>query len=212
MDGETPCKDWRPVIAGMGASGWELTAIIQTPILVQSSFTTFTIKVLMLFQRAIYKSHQVANQYAMRCYRDSATVASRYSGHRFAQSAPTSNSLPKNLHLATGLKEDDDSYYNHTLKRYVRTQSSSGGAPVPPPIPPSSSGPDGASSETNVTQVRRTSNRRPIVRRMSRSASFTQEGQQLLQTLGDRVPPSPSISISSVDRPRPHFFLEESDI
>ena len=180
MDGETPCKDWRPVIAGMGASGWELTAIVQTPILVQSSFTTFTIKVLMIFQRCIYKSHLVANQQAMKCYQERAAVTNRYSGHRFAQQAANSNSLPTNLHLSTGLKDDgDDSYYNHTLKRYVRTQSTTGG------IPPVTPDVGGAGSASHMTQVGRNSFRKPLVRRMSRSASFSQEGQV------DRVPPSP---------------------
>ena len=53
-DAEFPCRDWRPVIAGMGASGWELATIVQTPILLQSSFTTYTIKLLMIFQRRLF--------------------------------------------------------------------------------------------------------------------------------------------------------------
>jgi hypothetical protein len=37
----------------MGVSGWELAAIIQTPLLIQSSFTSYTMKLLMIFQRKI---------------------------------------------------------------------------------------------------------------------------------------------------------------
>jgi len=37
----------------MGVSGWELATIIQTPLLTQSSFTTFTMKLLFLFQRRL---------------------------------------------------------------------------------------------------------------------------------------------------------------
>ena len=58
MNGEQACRDWRPVIAGMGVSGWELAAIIQTPLLVQSSFTTYTMKLLMIFQRKILASFE----------------------------------------------------------------------------------------------------------------------------------------------------------
>jgi len=58
MNSEHPCRDWRPVIAGMGVSGWELAAIIQTPLLVQSSFTTYTMKLLMIFQRKILASFE----------------------------------------------------------------------------------------------------------------------------------------------------------
>ena len=55
---ESPCKDWRPVIAGMGVNGWELTTIIQTPYLAQSTFTVYTMKLLMIFQRRIIPDHQ----------------------------------------------------------------------------------------------------------------------------------------------------------
>lgn len=54
MSGEQPCKDWRPVIAGMGISGWEIASIIQTPVIVQTSFTTYRMKLLMFFQRKLY--------------------------------------------------------------------------------------------------------------------------------------------------------------
>ena len=37
----------------MGVMGWELAAIIQTPSLVQSSFTKYTLKMLMIYQRKI---------------------------------------------------------------------------------------------------------------------------------------------------------------
>ena len=50
---EQPCRDWRPVIAGMGLSGWHLATIVQTPLLVQSSFTTYTMKLLFIFQRRL---------------------------------------------------------------------------------------------------------------------------------------------------------------
>lgn len=53
---EQTCKDWRPVIAGMGLSGWELASIIQTPLLIQTSVSTYTIKVLFIFQRPLIKS------------------------------------------------------------------------------------------------------------------------------------------------------------
>lgn len=53
LDKEQPCRDWRPVIAGMGLSGWHLATIVQTPLLVQSSFSTYTMKLLFIFQRRL---------------------------------------------------------------------------------------------------------------------------------------------------------------
>ena len=53
---EKACKDWRPVIAGMGLSGWELASIIQTPLLIQTSVSTYTMKVLFIFQRPLIKN------------------------------------------------------------------------------------------------------------------------------------------------------------
>ena len=62
MGGETPCRDWRPVIAGMGLSGWELATIVQTPLLIQSSFTTYILKMLFIFQRKLYPEHRKATE------------------------------------------------------------------------------------------------------------------------------------------------------
>ena len=42
----------------MGVSGWELATVIQTPYLAQSTFTTYTLKLLMVFQRPIIPDHQ----------------------------------------------------------------------------------------------------------------------------------------------------------
>lgn len=55
-DSESPCRDWRPVIAGMGVSGWELASIVQTPLLVQSTFTVYTMKLLFIFQRPLVRA------------------------------------------------------------------------------------------------------------------------------------------------------------
>jgi len=53
LDKEQPCRDWRPVIAGMGLKGWHLASIIRTPLFVQSSFSAYTIKLLFIFQRRL---------------------------------------------------------------------------------------------------------------------------------------------------------------
>jgi len=53
LDKKQPCRDWRPVIAGMGLKGWHLASIVQTPLLVQSSFTAYTMKLLFIFQRRL---------------------------------------------------------------------------------------------------------------------------------------------------------------
>jgi len=42
----------------MGISGWRLATIIQTPLLVQSSFTTYTMKLLFIFQRRLANRRQ----------------------------------------------------------------------------------------------------------------------------------------------------------
>ena len=53
LDKEQPCRDWRPVIAGMGLKGWYLASIIRTRLFVQSSFSAYTIKLLFIFQRRL---------------------------------------------------------------------------------------------------------------------------------------------------------------
>ena len=57
-----PCRDWRPVVAVMGARGWELAAMVQTPSLVQSSFTKYTMKILMIFQRNLNSNFEKLKQ------------------------------------------------------------------------------------------------------------------------------------------------------
>jgi len=37
----------------MGLNGWHLASIVQTPLLVQSSFTAYTMKLLFIFQRRL---------------------------------------------------------------------------------------------------------------------------------------------------------------
>ncbi len=61
-DGENPCKDWRPVVAGMGVSGWQLACVIQTPLLLQPSFSTYTMKLLMVFQRRLVHGYAKLKQ------------------------------------------------------------------------------------------------------------------------------------------------------
>ena len=46
----------------MGLSGWELATIVQTPLLVQSSFTTYVMKLLFIFQRKLIPSHRKATE------------------------------------------------------------------------------------------------------------------------------------------------------
>ena len=45
----------------MGVSGWELASIIQTPLLVQSGFTTYTMKLLFIFQRRLRPTAMSSN-------------------------------------------------------------------------------------------------------------------------------------------------------
>lgn len=40
----------------MGVSGWELASIVQTPLLVQSTFTVYTMKLLFIFQRPLIRA------------------------------------------------------------------------------------------------------------------------------------------------------------
>ena len=81
----------------MGNAGWEIATIIQTPILLQSSFTTYTIKLLMFFQRRLYYAR---NQ---------------------SQIANGTGSLRHNYDRKRGriVYRDEPGYFNHTLGRYV---------------------------------------------------------------------------------------------
>lgn len=177
----------------------------------------------MVFQRHIYQSHQAANWQAMKRYQDEATLVNAYSAHRFAPQS--SQSLPKNLHLSAAGKSVKDAelamtspttglYYNHTLKRYVRSQNAVGGDPMPPLVPPTP--PERATSDTHVTAAGTAPImfRKPIVRRVSRSASFSSEALKpfLVRGKTGAVPPSPAESTRSTDKPKPTFFLDESNV
>ena len=113
LDGEVPCKDWRPVIAGMGVSGWELAAIIQTPLLVQSSFTTFTMKLLMVYQRRIHPSmeqlRRLTTSNSVPNTPGETRSTAKDSGGRKGGVFGTRRSSAGNA----------EAYFNHTLRRYV---------------------------------------------------------------------------------------------
>ncbi|KAI0212122.1 hypothetical protein LSAT2_003013 [Lamellibrachia satsuma] len=55
---QMPCRDWRAVIAGMGANGWELATIVETPSVAQSALRSYSIKLLFIFQRKIIASYE----------------------------------------------------------------------------------------------------------------------------------------------------------
>lgn len=145
INGETPCRDWRPVIAGMGLSGWELATIVQTPLLVQSSFTTYTMKLLMVFQRRIHPQHRKATEeyihnYQMEKLRKDKwqvfknipkgynTMPVRRRGRPLPVSgSQLSNALAISPRLPQHVRFPDDplpqrpttGYYNHTLGRFI---------------------------------------------------------------------------------------------
>ena len=112
IHGDYPCRDWRPVIAGMGVMGWQLAAILQTPAIVQSTFTTYTIKLIMIFQRRLipsfdhYRSLQRAKMAA------EAQSTSPYSSH--SRKAQTGD-----VFRAKGQDTVSSGYYNETLKKYI---------------------------------------------------------------------------------------------
>ncbi|ELT97862.1 hypothetical protein CAPTEDRAFT_224889 [Capitella teleta] len=120
---EVPCKDWRPVIAGMGVSGWELAGIIQTPLLIQSSFTTYTMKLLMVFQRRINPSMQ-------RLIKEScSSVPSTPAGRKKERDIPA-GVFGTVRRGSTGEGGSGHAYYHHTLKRYIYGDEPIGNGPV----------------------------------------------------------------------------------
>ena len=108
--GETPCRDWRPVIAGMGVSGWELAAVVQTPALLQSSFTKYTMKLLLFFQRRLIPGYE-----RLKTLRSSSSLPHGFSpGDRGAF-----RSRPEPSRDNRSREAELHGYYHHGLQRYV---------------------------------------------------------------------------------------------
>ena len=115
------------MIAGMGVTGWEIATVIQTPAFMQSSFTTYTMKLMMFFQRRLCAGQQLAvhsplvqhvikhtpytmatNPYSM--------ATNSYHQNRYSRG----NSLPEGWSNPSRNKTPETpGYYNHTLKRYI---------------------------------------------------------------------------------------------
>ena len=94
----------------MGVTGWELATIIQTPALVQSSFTTYTFKLLMVFQRRLIPGFE-----KLKRMRQANSLPHDASG----SSSPFGK--PRRFGgSGTSLQESAaHGYYHHGLKRYV---------------------------------------------------------------------------------------------
>ncbi len=95
----------------MGISGWELAAIVQTPLFVQSSFTTYALKLLMFFQRRIIPGHHKMIKNYLKTQKLLDKQTDKYSSY--------SSTLPANYHSKMQEPKIQKGYYNHTLKRYV---------------------------------------------------------------------------------------------
>ena len=119
--GELPIKDWRPVIAGMGVMGWELAAMVQSPVIIQSSFTTFTMKLMMIFQRKLIPSFQCLRQMKAVEVSDSSPGSSFKTGES-SSSGPSSSG---GVYRAKGANEENTGYYHQILKKYIYSTDTS---------------------------------------------------------------------------------------
>lgn len=104
----------------MGVSGWELATIIQTPLLIQSSFTTYTMKLLMVFQRRINPSMQ-------QLCRMTSSAPGTPADTRSKRSAGRSGVFGTARRSSTG---NSEAYYHHTLKRYIYGDEPIGNGPI----------------------------------------------------------------------------------
>ena len=91
--------------------GWELAAMVQSPVIVQSGFTTFTIKMMMIFQRKLIPSFQCLRRMK------AVEVADGQPGTSFASSKPTT--AKGGVFTAKGANEESTGYYHEVLKKYI---------------------------------------------------------------------------------------------
>ena len=103
----------------MGVMGWQLAAILQTPAIVQTSFTVYAIKLIMIFQRRLlpsfdrYRSQQ----------RAAATAASKTSTSQSRTGQSRKKTHTEDVFVATGQDAGSSVYYNETLKKYIYTSA-----------------------------------------------------------------------------------------
>ena len=100
----------------MGAMGWELAAILQTPAIVQTTFTKYTMKLLMIFQRRLIASFETYRM--LRHKSNAAAVANQKKGRRKSKQKQKQE---QHVFVAAGRSEENSGYYHQVLKKYIYT-------------------------------------------------------------------------------------------
>ena len=103
----------------MGAMGWELATILQTPAIVQTTFTKYSMKLLMIFQRRLIASFE---SYRMLRNQSNAAAANEKTKRNWrGKKKKSKQKQTAHVFTAAGTSDASAGYYHQVLKKYIYT-------------------------------------------------------------------------------------------